>query len=202
MSMSDHTGISRREFLARMSLLGSLALTYPAASLAELRKSKREKISSELQMEWQSDHVWQTLSQVQEVLFPADIDVPGAGDIGATVYLHDTIENPDADAEDKDFIFRGVGWLDDLTQEHHQQVFLKLTSTQQQEIIEVIVKSRAGRNWISTLLTYTLEALLADPVYGGNKNAAGWKWLQHQPGYPAPPADKTWHQLLSRRYRV
>jgi gluconate 2-dehydrogenase gamma chain len=185
-----------------MSLLGSLALTYPAAALADLRKSKLDKISPDIQAEWQRDPVWQTLSQVQEVLFPADVDVPGAGDIGATVYLHDAIENPDADAEDKNFIFRGVGWLDGLTQERHKQTFLQLTSTQQQEVIEVIVKSRAGRNWISTLLTYTLEALLTDPVYGGNKNGAGWAWLQHQPGYPAPPADKTWHQLMSRRYRV
>jgi len=200
--MTDHTGISRREFMARMSLLGSLALTCPAAALAELRKSKLDKTSPELQAEWQRDLVWQTLSQVQEVLFPADIDVPGAGDIGATVYLHDAIENPDADAEDKDFVFRGVGWLDGLTRERNKQTFLQLTSTQQQEVIEVIVKSRAGRNWISTLLTYTLEALLTDPVYGGNKNGAGWKWLQHQPGYPAPPADKTWHQLLPRRYKA
>lgn len=199
--MSEKAYISRREFLARISLLGTLVATYPATALAELRRLKADKTSPGLQTEWQRDPVWQTLSQVQEVLFPADVDVPGAADIGATIYLHDAIESG-ADAEDKDFIFRGVGWLDGLTQERHKQTFLQLTSTQQQDVIEEIVKSRAGRNWISTLLTYTLEALLTDPVYGGNINGVGWKWLQHQPGYPAPPADKKWHQLLQRRYKA
>lgn len=200
--MSNNTYISRRKFLARMSLLGTLAVTYPAAALAELRRPKAEETSLGQKAEWQRDPAWQTISEVQEVLFPADVDVPGAADIGATIYLHDAIENPVADAADKDFIFRGVGWLNGLTQERHKLTFLQLTSTQQQEVIEEIVKSRAGRNWVSTLLTYTLEALLTDPVYGGNINGTGWKWLQHQPGYPAPPADKKWHQLLQRRYKA
>ena len=192
----NKTGISRREFMTRMGLLGSLALTYPAAALAELRQSKVKQATAD----WQKKPIWQTIAQVQEVLFPAAEDIPGAADIGATIYLHRAIENPNADGEDKDFIFRGVGWLDGLTQERHKKTFVQLTAAQQQEIIEVIVKSRAGRNWVSTLLTYTLEALLMDPVYGGNKNGIGWKWLQHQPGYPAPAADKTWDQLLQRRY--
>lgn len=191
------TGISRREFITRTTLLGSLALSYPAAALAELRLSKGEQDAAD----WLNNPEWQTLAAVQEVLFPAGEDIPSAGDIGATIYLHTAIENPNADGEDKDFIFRGIGWLNELTQEHHKKTFVQLSTVQQEEIIQLIVKSRAGRNWVSTLLTYTLEALLADPVYGGNKNQAGWKWLQHQPGYPAPSADKTWDQLLQRRYR-
>ena len=179
-------------------MLGSLALSYPAAALAELRISKGKQVSAD----WFNDPAWQTLAAVQEVLFPAGEDIPGAGDIAATVYLHNAIDNPDADGEDKDFIFRGIGWLDGLTQEQHKKTFVQLSVAKQDEIIQLIVKSRAGRNWVSMLLTYTLEALLADPVYGGNKNEAGWKWLQHQPGYPSPAADKTWDQLLQRRYRA
>ena len=190
-------GISRREFMTRVGLLGSLALTYPVVALAELRASKAKQPTAD----WQKIPTWQTIAQVQEVLFPAAEDIPGAADIGAAIYLHGAIENPNADGEDKDFIYRGVGWLDGLTQEHHKKSFVQLTDVQQQEIIEVIVKSSAGRNWVSKLLTYTLEALLTDPVYGGNKNGIGWKWLQHQPGYPTPPADKTWDQLLQRRYK-
>jgi len=196
--MKKYPAISRREFLSQMSLLGSLACAYPVTSLAELRKTKAGQAPDE----WQKLPEWQTISQVQEILFPAADDVPGASDIGASTYLHNTIENPDADAEDKDFIFRGIGWLDDLTQQRHKKRFIQLTAAQQQQTIEVIVKSRAGRNWVSTLLTYTLEALLTDPVYGGNKNEAGWRWLQHQPGHPSPPADKTWFHLLQRRHKA
>ena len=190
------TGLSRREFITRTTLLASLALSYPAAALAELRISKGKQATAD----GLNNSDWQTLAAVQEVLFPAGENIPGADDIGATVYLHKTIENPNADGADKDFIFRGIGWLNELTQEHHKKTFVQLSTVQQDEVIQLIVKSRAGRNWVSTLLTYTLEALLADPVYGGNKNQAGWKWLQHQAGYPTPPADKTWDQLLQRRY--
>ncbi len=194
----EKTDVSRREFLGGTGLLASLLLTYPAAALAELRRQKRKPLAAD----WQKIPLWQTLAQVQEVLLPAAKDAPGAADLGATNYLYLAIENTQADAEDRDFIFRGVGWLDGLTQERHKKTFLQLTATQQQQTIAVIVKSRAGRNWVSKLLNYTLEALLMDPVYGGNRNAAGWKWLQHQPGFPAPPADKTWHRLLQRRYQA
>lgn len=190
--------LSRREFMTRMGLLGSLALTYPNAALTQLRQSKAEQPLAN----WQNETDWQTLAQVQEILFPAGEDNPGANDIGATIYLHNAIENPNADSEDKDFIFRGIGWLDGLTQERHKKTFLQLDAVMQEDIIEVIVKSRAGSNWVSTLLTYTLEALLMDPVYGGNKNGIGWQWLNHQPGYPAPPADRTWDKLLQERYKL
>ncbi|MBE9560740.1 MAG: gluconate 2-dehydrogenase subunit 3 family protein [Proteobacteria bacterium] len=198
--MKSHKNIdlSRREFMTRMGLLGALALTYPSAALAQLRQLKAEQPLAD----WQTETDWQTLAQVQEVLFPAGEDTPGADDIGATIYLHNAIENPNADIEDKDFIFRGIGWLDGLTQERHKKTFLQLDAAMQEDIIEVIVKSRAGRSWVSTLLTYTLEALLMDPVYGGNKKGIGWQWLNHQPGYPAPPADRTWDKLLQERYKL
>jgi len=198
--MKNHkpTGFSRREFIRRLGLLASLALTYPNLVLAQQRQSRAEQPLAG----WQTEQNWQTLAQVQEILFPAGEDTPGASDIGASIYLHQAIENPNADIEDRDFIFRGIGWLDGLTQERHNKTFLQLSSVQQNGIIEVIVKSRAGRNWVSTLLTYILEALLMDPVYGGNKNGIGWQWLEHQPGYPRPPADKTWDQLLQHRYKA
>lgn len=195
--MSDKINTGRREFMARAALLGSLAMTCPPAVLAELRQSKKPAAEK-----WQEQAEWQTLAQVQEILFPAAEDTPGASDIAATVYLYRAIENPNADGEDKDFIFRGVGWLDGLTNERHKKMFVQLREAEQQAIIEVIVKSQAGQNWVSLLLSYTLEALLMDPVYGGNPDGVGWKWLAHQPGFPAPPADKTWDRLLQRRYTM
>ena len=192
--------ISRREFMVRSAALMSLAMNYPAGVLAELRVN-RAQVDAESNT-WLKEHAWWTLALVQDVLFPPGEDIPGASDFGAIVYLHRAIENPQADGEDRDFIMRGVGWLDDLTQTQYDRTFAQLSDSQQQAIITQIVKSRAGRNWVSTLLSYILEAMLADPVYGGNKNGIGWKWLEHQPGYPAPPADKTWERLLQRRYKA
>ncbi len=193
--MTSHTNISRREFMTRLGLLGTLAISYPAAALAERRQSN---IKHSLPA-WLEDPVWKTIAQVQETLFPAAEDIPGAGDIGAVFYLHKAIENPNADGDDKDFIFRGTGWLDELAQQRYTRNFIQLTEKEQEKIIEETVQTTAGRNWVSMLLTYILEALLSEPVYGGNPGGIGWLWLEHQPGYPTPAADRTWDQLLQRR---
>ena len=193
--MKNHSGISRREFMTRLGLLGTLAISYPAVALAERRQSNIKRNLPD----WLEDPLWKTIAQVQETLFPAAEDVPGAGDLGAVIYLHKAIENPHADGEDKDFIFRGAGWLDELAQQRYTKNFIQLTDKEQIKIIEETVQTTPGRNWVSILLTYILEALLCEPVYGGNPDGIGWSWLEHQPGYPTPAADRTWDQLLLRR---
>jgi gluconate 2-dehydrogenase gamma chain len=200
LTKADRQGISRREFISRVAVLSSLLAACPASTLAQSRKLKKQPDPDDESMTWSAEPVWQTIAQVQNTLFPAAEDIPGASDFGADVYLYRALVNPGADAEDRQFIFRGVGWLDDLTLQQYKKNFRHLSSKLQQQTIEQIVNSRAGRNWVSMLLAYILEALLADPVYGGNKNGAGWKWLQHQPGYPSPVSDKTWDQLQQRRF--
>jgi gluconate 2-dehydrogenase gamma chain len=73
--------------------------------------------------------------------------------------------------------------------------FLALDDEQQELVLRDIAESDAGENWLSTLLTYLFEALLTDPVYGGNPGGIGWKWLQHVPGFPRPPLDKRYWLL-------
>ena len=193
--MTSRMNISRRDFMTRLGILGSLAMNFPSEALAELRQSN---IDFQLP-EWTEEPVWKTIAEVQETLFPAGNDIPGASDIGAVVYLHRAIENPDADGEDRDYIFRGVGWLDELAQQRYSKNYNKLSENQKEKIIAETVQTKAGRKWVSLLLTYLLEALLCEPVYGGNPGGIGWKWLQHQPGYPSPATEKTWDQLLQRR---
>jgi gluconate 2-dehydrogenase gamma chain len=192
--MSDcNNDISRRQFLHRLALLGSLLAAYPAATLAQSRSA----LQLQQPADWQDEAPWATLSAVQEHMFPAGADMPGAGDIHAIVYLHNTLENPAADGEDREFLFNGVGWLNDLANKETGLSFVALDESQRESLLRQIEQSRAGRNWLSLLLTYVLEALLSDPVYGGNPNGVGWQWLAHQPGYPTPPADKVWYRLAT-----
>ena len=194
MSDRDYT-VSRRTFLHRMTVLGALVTTYPASALAALR----EQVAAAPAMgDWSAEDPWKTLNAVQLQLFPATATAPGAVDIGALRYLHAAIENPHADGDDATFIFNGVGWLNELTQETYQQPFAALDKQQQEASLHQIEQSGAGRNWLSLLLTYLLEALLADPVYGGNPDGIGWRWLEHQPGYPRPTRDKLWYQVGER----
>ncbi len=191
---TDHKeAISRRTFLNRLALLGSLAAGYPAALMAQ----KRSGTDPESLPVWAGENPWKTLVEVQQHLFPASADTPGASDFQAIVYLRNTLENPAADGEDKEFIFNGVGWLNDLAQSRTQQAFVALDEAQRELLLREIEQSQAGRNWLSLLLTYLLEALLSEPVYGGNPNGIGWKWLEHQPGFPTPPEARTWHKLTA-----
>ena len=194
--MSDREyAVSRRTFLNRLIALGGLMAAYPKSALAALREQAGSVPAVD---DWAAADPWKTISAVQQHLFPASEDAPGAADICALRYLHNAIENPDADVEDQAFIFNGVGWLNDLTQDKYQRPFVALDEQQREMVLRQIEQSRAGRNWLSLLLTYLLEALLADPVYGGNPQGIGWRWLEHQPGYPRPPADKVWYRVGER----
>lgn len=182
----------RREFINQLGLLASLAAVFPSNILAARRESGSATLPA-----WAGHEPWHTLSAVQEHLFPAGDDVPGAADILAIVYLKNTLDIRNTDDKDRQHIINGVGWLNDLTQQDFKKTFIVLDEQERETALRKIEQSRAGRRWLSLLLTYLIEALLADPVYGGNKDGAGWKWLQHQPGFPKPPADKTWYKLAA-----
>ncbi len=184
--------LNRRQFLQTLPLLTSIAAKSPTPLLAQPKNAEKP------QTDWKQELSWATLSAVQEILFPPGNNQPGAKDIGAIQYLHQTLTSPGADNDDKEFILKGTSWLNELTQTQTQKLFIELNTTQQEQTLEQIVKTRAGQRWLSRLLTFLLEALLADPVYGGNINGIGWQWLEHQPGYPRPP--KTWYRLSSPVY--
>lgn len=187
--MSDAHDFSRREFLYRLSLLSALATAWPAQALAALRAAARPLPA------WVNENPWRTLAELQEHLFPATEDGPGARDIHAVVYLRNNLESARADAELKNFILGRIDMLNSLARDRQGADFAALDFTARDDLLRGIVDDAVWRRWLSRLLTFLLESLLADPVYGGNPDGAGWKWLQHQPGFPTPPPGKLWYQL-------
>lgn len=176
--------MDRRTFI---SLLASAAASYPISTLAVTRLS--QPTHSTLK------EPWKTIDSVQEHLFPADAHSPGARDIQALNFLQSMITAPDVEDFERQRIIDGAGWLNDLSMQIYQQKFINLNEEKREKILRKIEQSRAGSRWLSLLMTYLIEALLSDPIYGGNKNGRGWKWLEHQPGFPTPPADKKYFQL-------
>ncbi|MDJ0807830.1 MAG: gluconate 2-dehydrogenase subunit 3 family protein [Gammaproteobacteria bacterium] len=166
--------LSRRRFLLRMAG-GSLALLMPLSQSAQDENGD-------------PDRQWRVLGAVQNRLFPSEANAPGAEELNALDYLKWVVADRKLDAEDRRFILRGVDWLEDLTREVHAQSFSDLSIEQQDAILRRIARSDAGENWLATLLLYLFEALLSDPVYGGNPHEVGWHWLGHRPGFPRPTA--------------
>lgn len=140
-------------------------------------------------------HPWQSFAAVQQHLFPADGNGPSAGDINASLYLKFVFDAPDTDEDDKTFVLDGIKWLNGLSDETFGKPFVVLTSTEQFQALKKIADSSAGERWLSHLLLYIMEALLTDPVYGGNPGGIGWQWLEHQPGFPQPSKDKRYTEL-------
>lgn len=171
---------SRRVFLKQL-MAGSAAIVFSNTVLAN---------TSDL-----NDDIWVTFISLHLHLFPSSENSPNAKTINATAYLKSITEWPGVNQSDKKFIINGISWLNGVATKHYKKKFENLDSDQKEKVLRLVEKSDAGQNWLSLILLYLMEALLTDPVYGGNKGGAGWKWLQHQPGFPRPSVDKRYFNL-------
>lgn len=145
-----------------------------------------------------STEPWLTIAAVQERLFPSEPDSPGAADVHAAAYLERMMNLPRFPVAEKDFILQGPVWLNELAQQRFTRTFPHLQPARQEQLLQQIARSNAGENWLSVLLAYLFEALLSAPVYGGNPEQAGWRWLQHDPGFPLPAPRNTFDILVKK----
>ncbi len=179
---------SRRNFLKTAGIIPA-ALILSACDNTSSSKGSSYKTNILLQAPWN------TFSAVQNHLFPKDNESPGADDINATSYLRSVLALPGTDEEDKKFIRDGVGWINDISQKMFNKDFYLLNNQYKEDVLQRIASSSAGESWLSLLLLYIFEALIVDPVYGGNTNKVGWQWLEHIPGFPMPPENKRYYLL-------
>jgi gluconate 2-dehydrogenase gamma chain len=191
--MTDNTefeppSMDRRDFLALLALAAS---AYPVDLLAQQRQQEKNGGQP-------LEEPWNTIAAVQNHLFPAEKDSPGAEDIRALLYLQNMLQAPNMDEKEATFIKQGVTWLNDISRKQKSRDFAQLDESDREQVLRTIDRSRAGERWLSLVLSYVLEALLSDPVYGGNPDGIGWQWLEHQPGYPTPSTEKIYYKLGSR----
>ena len=124
----------------------------------------------------------QTMTLVQEDLFPHASELG----INSFVYFKIILNHSRVSSDDKEFLRNGVQWLNEEAIKTDKKIYTKLSTKQRQKILYQISKEEWGESWISTILTYIMEATLGDPIYGANKNGAGWRWLNHASGLPRP----------------
>jgi gluconate 2-dehydrogenase gamma chain len=135
------------------------------------------------------------LEAVQDHLLPSEPGAPGSREIAATAYLDRALADPGFDPDVKGFVLKGIGWLEEIAEQEEGRAFHLVAPARREELLRQIARSDAGERWLSTLISYTLEALLADPLYGGNPDGIGWRWLGHDPGRPRPTPDKIYGRL-------
>lgn len=169
--------LSRREFVSATASTAVLS-ALPFASCTKSEPIAKSFQFSKLQLK--------ELIAVQNHLLPSEQNSPGAKDINAFNYLEMTMNQPGFDPEIRDFIKTGINRLIEFVQQSDKQDFSTLNEQQREEILNQIQHESWGEGWTSVLLIYLFEALLSDPVYSGNPDEIGWKWLQHTSGLPRP----------------
>ncbi len=100
--------------------------------------------------------------------------------------------DPLIDPREKSFLRGGLDSLDAYARRKHGVAFADLDAERREMLLLRIEQDPPGRDWIALMLYYVLEALLTDPVHGGNPDGIGWRWLEHQPGFPRPPLAHPW----------
>jgi gluconate 2-dehydrogenase gamma chain len=130
-----------------------------------------------------------TMAAFTERLRPAAPGKPGATDAGVLNYIDLALAG--AYAAQQDFYRRGVAQLDAYCKATHGKPFAELAAATQDDVIRALEQGRAtGFTWPSpqaffnVVRTHTMEGMFADPVYGGNRDFAGWRQVSFPGAQP------------------
>jgi gluconate 2-dehydrogenase gamma chain len=134
-----------------------------------------------------------------ERLMPGAPGKPGATDANVINYIDLALAG--AYADQQDFYRRGLAQLDAYCRKTYDQPFVKLIPAQQDDVIGALEQGKASefgfptaQAFFNTLRAHTMEGMFADPVYGGNKDFAGWKLV----GFPGAQLFYTGADLASK----
>lgn len=133
---------------------------------------------------WFSNAQAQTAAAVFDRMFPADDRDPGAIGIGVVDFVDRALTDADASLQD---VYRlGFQQLDDSARERHSAAFAQCPPAAQDDLLRDLERGTlAGpeggtqQAFFEILLTHLREGLFADPVHGGNRDHAGWRFLRH-----------------------
>ncbi len=167
--------ITRRTVLASATLIPLAAITKAQSPIAALTADQR-----------------QTLEALIDRIIPKDELGPGAVEAGVADYIDRCLA--DYLAAEKPLFLEGLSNLDVYSLRTQNIAFAALSPDQRDALLTAIDNNQAPnlRGFFNRARRLTLEGMFGDPVYGGNKNFAGWD-LIHYPGakLAAGPEDQS-----------
>jgi gluconate 2-dehydrogenase gamma chain len=140
-----------------------------------------------------------TMAAFAERLMPGAPGKPGATDAGVLNYIDLALSGPYSD--EQDFYRRGLTQLDAHTGKTYGKPFHRLSAEQQDETITALEHGQApefvwptAQAFFNTVRKHTMEGMFADPIYGGNKDFAGWRLV----GFPGAQPQFTQDDMMSK----
>ncbi|MGM8366429.1 gluconate 2-dehydrogenase subunit 3 family protein [Virgibacillus sp. W0181] len=200
--------------LAGGSLLGGLFTNQFMTETAP-KDVKDSKAYTEARMFFTRYEDFVVLEQATERIFPKNDSGPGAIELGVPYFIDKQMAGtwgingneyrygPFMGAEatvDQSSLTRGqimisgIRKMNQLSHKRFDASFDKVEESQQIEILEDFSKGKVqmdgvnSGSFFSLLRTLTIEGVYSDPLYGGNRNMAGWK-MKEYPGAVASYTD-------------
>ena len=159
--------MKRRNFLILGSVLG-LSPYIEAKEISAFERSFKK--------------VEPTISAVQEHMFPKGSKIPSASSMNVTQFLLETITHKSYDKDIRAFVLEGAEEL--IKREKGQ--FISMDSKEKEDALRAYEETRYGSNWLSRMMTITMEGMFSDPIYSSNVKESGWKALGFYGGMPRP----------------
>ena len=186
----DVAGMDRRQLLLRMAGLSVLTATGSFGSISCTRAERLRPTPPAVRGGPGGRALvgpdWWTLYAAQDVLLPSDPGAPGARDANATGYVDALLLDPDVDPDDKQTLRDGLAWLQASARARGDRPFDALDEAARDAILVEYRRTDGGAYWLWLVIGWTIEALLGDPIHGGNPRGVGWSWIGYQPGQPRP----------------
>jgi gluconate 2-dehydrogenase gamma chain len=184
----EHWETNRRSFLRAALIAGAASQIAWFTSCSTELEAANDYLTAE-----QST----ILKSIQEIIWPNDGNGPSADDLNTFGYTLWVFGNNYNKHEDRKYLIEGLNWADETSQEIYFKKYVALDQEEKDAITEKFTKLNWGKNWMSIMVTLVMESVLLDPIYGGNKNEAGWKWLEHKAGIPRPTEETRFEAFVS-----
>jgi gluconate 2-dehydrogenase gamma chain len=206
---------SRREFLARAAagagaVAGAGLVPQGAQGNQEQHATAEAPAAAQSRSDGQGHGAFfnqsdaATVAAFAERLMPGAPGKPGARDAAVVNYIDLALAGAYADLQD--FYRRGLAQLDEYCHSSYNDSFVRLQPPQQDAVIRALEEGAAAgftfptaQEFFNTLRTHTMEGMFADPIYGGNKDFAGWRLVGFPGAQPVfTPADMQSTQAFAR----
>jgi gluconate 2-dehydrogenase gamma chain len=194
---------SRREVLRSGTAMG-VVVTIPAVGTATLESAlaaAAPKVSAALSADQSA-----VLRAIVGRLVPADATGPSGTDAGAAAYIETALGGGLKSLAP--FYNAGLSAVDAYAASAYGAAFTALPPQQQDAVLSDIESGKAtgftpsSDAFFRAIHEHTLQGMFGDPVYGGNKNFAGWDLIGY-PGVksPVPPGDQKLGVTVKRAHK-
>jgi gluconate 2-dehydrogenase gamma chain len=124
------------------------------------------------------------VAAIAERIIPGDPGRPGAIDAGVVTYIDRTLAGFEDDLQA--LYDAGLKELDRRCAQDHGAPFTELTTAAQDDLLRPALDAETSADgdllaaFLATVRRHTIEGFFSDPMYGGNRDAVGWRLV----GFP------------------